>query len=113
MRNDINKQSKRYIKSVKKQMLIPGKIRERIICALNSSVDEYIEKNQSTSIDDLIERFGDPKTIAAEYILSFDHDELTAKIRKSKLVKGTVFAVTVALILAISALLTVIVFQHK
>jgi len=116
MKVDINNAGNGYIRTVRNQMLLPLKMKKRAIYDLSSGVEEYIQNNPKVTIDDLTTHFGNPKTIVGEYILSLDQDELTAEIRKSKIMKKAVFSITVALIMAITAILTtfgVIVYQSK
>jgi uncharacterized membrane protein len=116
MKTDINKQSREYIKTVRNQMLLPSKTKKRALYDLSSGVEEYIQNNPDASIDDLTTHFGNPKTVVGEYILSLDQDELTAEIRKSKIIKRAAISIAVALIVAITAILTtfgIIVYQSK
>jgi uncharacterized membrane protein len=102
-----------YLSSVKRQLTISGEMAKKLLNDLSGSVDEYTHDNSSATMDDLIERFGDPKRIADEYISALDQDELRAEIKKSRFIKKAIFFIVIALVLAISITFAVLIEQRK
>ena len=108
-----NKCGAEYLSSVKRQLTIPSEMAKKLLNDLSRSIGEYIHDNPSATMDDLIERFGDPKIIADEYISALDRDELKTEIKKSRFIKRIILAIAVAFILTVTITAIVAIIQSK
>jgi hypothetical protein len=109
----INKQGILYIQAVKKQLPIPNGMSKKLLDELGGSVDEYVQDNPNATMDELAARFGDPETIADEYISALDKDRLKAEIKKSRLIKRAIITIAIVLIIAILTTFTVKIIQSE
>jgi len=108
-----NRLSMGYIKSVKKKLPIPGKMAKKLLGDLGNSVDEYIQSNPSVSMDEIVKRFGEPESIANEYISALDQEKLKEEIKKSRFIKRAVLIVSAVLITAIIVTFAIIISQSE
>ncbi|MBR3844406.1 MAG: hypothetical protein IKM39_02745 [Clostridia bacterium] len=68
---------------------------------MEGDAEEFLDTNPDASVQDLMERFGDPSLLAHSYIDSLDADELNKQIQKSKIVKRIVLFTCLVILLAV------------
>ena len=72
---------RRYLKNVKSSLPCSFSAKAAFISMLKAQISDFIDKFPDSSINDVINQFGTPETIASE----FDVDDYTAAIKKYKI----------------------------
>lgn len=92
-----------YIKQSGKNC--PLSFRKKLTADLSNSIYEYLEENQSATLEDITDRFGSPEQFADEYILAMDETSRKNALHKAKWNKCCILigVAAVVLILAITA----------
>ncbi|MBQ3016021.1 MAG: hypothetical protein IJD79_04495 [Clostridia bacterium] len=102
MNKAIKAEVRAYLRKIRKALPGSFNTKQAVASTLKSQIENYIEDNPDATIDDVIERFGTPETIANE----FDVTEFSAEIKKYKL-KVLVLSIVSILILSVCIILTV------
>lgn len=93
----LTKELKKYYRDVKDHLICDNKTKQRIIASLKEDISIKLETCSISSIDDIIEIFGTPEQIAANYRI-----EDFIKINNTKRV------ITKAVIIALSIIVLII-----
>ena len=102
MNKAIKAEVRAYLRKIRKALPGSFNTKQAVASTLKSQIENYIEENPDATIDDVIERFGTPETIANE----FDVTEFGAEIKKYKL-KVLVLSIVSILTLSVCIILTV------
>ena len=68
-----------YLKDIKRNMICSNSIKKLFIKDFKNRIDEFIDENPNTSIDDIINNFGNPEDIVRSF-----NDELEYYKNKSR-----------------------------
>lgn len=68
-----------YLKDIKRNMICSNSIKKLFIKDFKNRIDEYLDENPNTSIDDIINNFGNPEDIVRSF-----NDELEYYKNKSR-----------------------------
>lgn len=90
------KEIKKYFHKIRVSLICDLKTKNKIMKDLKNDVEEYLEQNPDSSLENVIEHFGKPETIAEEFAISSGIDY----IKKSRIHKTVKIAVIVLLVLA-------------
>lgn len=93
----LTKELKKYYSDVKDHLICDNKTKQRIIASLKEDISIKLETCSISSIDDIIEIFGTPKQIAANY-----------RIEDFKKFNNTKRVITKAVIIALSIIVLII-----
>lgn len=102
MNKAIKAEVRAYLRKVRKALPGSFNTKRAVASTLKSQIESYIEENPDATIDDVIERFGTPETIANE----FDVTEFSAEIKKYKL-KTLILSVLAVVLIALCVWLTI------
>ncbi len=91
------KELKKYLRRIKGALVCNFKTKRKILKDLKNNVEEYLEQNPDSSLEDLMEYFGKPESIAEEFAVSAGIDY----IKKTKVHKMIKLIVIILLILAL------------
>lgn len=94
-----NKNAFRYLKSLKKQILCPSSIRNKIISDFTENLAFFIDENPNASYEELVKHFGSPEEVSNSFLLSIDTDELTLRMEKTQKKKHIVLITCIIAIL--------------
>ena len=103
----MNKICKQYITDVKSFFPIIGKEERKYIKKFTNEVENFCEEEDVTSKEVLYQNFGIPNSIANMYYTSMDIDFLIKRIRITKYVKRTVFALLFTALVIATACCTI------
>lgn len=93
----LTKELKKYYRDVKDHLICDNKTKQRIIASLKEDISIKLETCSISSIDDIIEIFGTPEQIAANY-----------RIEDFKKINNTKRVITKAVIIALSIIVLII-----
>lgn len=102
MNKAIKAEVRAYLRKIRKALPGSFNTKRAVASTLKSQIENYIEDNPDATIDDVIERFGTPETIANE----FDVTEFGAEIKKYKL-KTLILSVLAVVLIALCLWLTI------
>lgn len=102
MNKAIKAEVRAYLRKIRKALPGSFNTKQAVASTLKSQIESYIEENPDATIDDVIERFGTPETIANE----FDVTEFSAEIKKYKL-KTLILSVLAVVLIALCLWLTI------
>lgn len=96
--NITEKEIKKYFSKIRRALVCDFKTKSKILKDLRNEVEEYLERNPDSSLENIIDHFGTPDAIAEEFAISAGTDY----IKKYKVHK------TIKLIVIIVLLLTLV-----
>lgn len=99
----LNKLCKKYISSVKSLFPILGREERKYIKNLKSEIENFIEDNEITAMEELFQKYGSPNEIISNYYSEMSLDNMLKKINKKRLLK---IIVTVFIIILLIVLIT-------
>jgi uncharacterized membrane protein len=99
MKKNINRQLKRYFKSIRSFIPLNDTESRKFIRDLRSSVSDFSEDNENISFEDITKRFGMPQDIAFEYLESLDTDDLYRKLNIAGIIKIAAYLMIAAVII--------------
>lgn len=103
---------RQYINNIKRLLPIYRNSEKKFICVLQSAVCEFSENEDCVTYDALVEKFGEPTAVVAEYLEALDSDELQARIRSSRYTK-TAAVVFLILITCCASLFSYVIYKSK
>lgn len=95
MKNLVSKDLRLYFKQIKSLLPLYGKQERRFLENFKEDVEDYIERNQDATIDDVISEFGEATYIAASYIESLESEDLNKRLSLKKMFWYMILAVIV------------------
>ena len=93
MKNLVSKDLRLYFKQIKSLLPLYGKQERRFLENFKEDVEDYIERNQDATIDDVISEFGEATYIAASYIESLESEDLNKRLSLKKMFWYMILAV--------------------
>lgn len=90
---------KKYYRRTSRLLKCPQKTRQRLMCELQSSVDEFLEDNPDAAPSDIVQHIGTPDQIAQDYLTSLDESELQAQISRVRTTRRVLVVIAIALII--------------
>lgn len=103
-KSDINK----YLKSIKKELLISQGIKHAYISELKIRINEFLHQHGELTFDILCKEFGSPKEIADSFFDKEDIDALKKKAKRYNIIKWLVTVLSIALVLSIIFMIIII-----
>lgn len=95
--NSSSSAMKQYIKDVRTVLPCYGKQERAFIKYLKQQLTDHIEENPSITYDDLIQKFGHPANLIADYYQSSDEDLLVHRLK----IRKYFYSVIIACVLAV------------
>ena len=97
-----SKALRRYCREIRKELPGGRNMRRLVLGKLTAAVEEYLKEKPDAGYDELVMRFGDPKTIAASCVEEMDTTEIlcTIALRKRILTVATAAALVALLLWA-------------
>ncbi len=88
-----NAASRRYLRAVRR--LLPGSrgMKNAIMARISSSVDDYLEQAPDAGVDQIADRFGDPRSVAVACLDNVDTAELLKDLHVRRRIVTAVMAV--------------------
>lgn len=88
-----NAASRRYLRAVRR--LLPGSrgMKNAIMARISSSVDDYLEQVPDAGVDQIADRFGDPRSVAVACLDNVDTAELLKDLHVRRRIVTAVMAV--------------------
>ena len=94
MNKQLKKDINQYIKEIKQNIICDFKTRKKFISDIKNSIYDFVECENSTSIDDVYHHFGTPQQIAKEFILNADVKKIKRRMNFTKVVfVGVIIAI--------------------
>ena len=101
--DDILKASvKKYIKQIRSLLLCDAKTSKCFLSDFENDIVNYIKDTNAKSIDDVIEKFGDPESVARSFLETAN----IQKIRKRMRIKNIILSAIIAVVLIWAGCLT-------
>ena len=110
MNKQLKKDINQYIKEIKQNIICDFKTRKKFISDIKNSIYDFVECENSTSIDDVYHHFGTPQQIAKEFFVNADVKKIKRRMNFTKVVFVGVF---VALLMFGTALVIELVDAHS
>lgn len=95
--NSSSSAMKQYLKDVRTVLPCYGKQERAFIKYLKQQLTDHIEENPSITYDDLIQKFGHPANLIADYYQSSDEDLLVHRLK----IRKYFYSVIIACVLAV------------
>ena len=83
----MNKDSKKFIKYVKRIIPIHSKDKREFILLLSQRIKEFSNDLERCTYQDIVNEFGTPNEVAGSYIENMESNELIKKLNRKKLLK--------------------------
>ena len=83
----MNKDSKKFIKYVKRTIPIHSKDKREFILLLTQRIKEFSDDLERCTYQDIVNEFGTPNEVAGSYIENMESNELIKKLNRKKLLK--------------------------
>ncbi len=83
----MNKDSKKFIKYVKRIIPIHSKDKREFILLLTQRIKEFSDDLERCTYQDIVNEFGTPNEVAGSYIENMESNELIKKLNRKKLLK--------------------------
>lgn len=83
----MNKDSKKFIKYVKRIIPIHSKDKREFILLLSQRIKEFSDDLERCTYQDIVNEFGTPNEVAGSYIENMESNELIKKLNRKKLFK--------------------------
>lgn len=80
-----NKDSKKFIKYVKRIIPIHSKDKREFILLLSQRIKEFSDDLERCTYQDIVNEFGTPNEVAGSYIENMESNELIKKLNRKKL----------------------------
>lgn len=77
-----------YYKRVEKALPVSAKDKKKIMVGLQNGIEEYLEDHPEATLEDVQNHFGEPDSIAAEYLPELKPEELKHFARRKKVIIG-------------------------
>ena len=115
MKNKVLKRKvKKYIRHIKSAFPIMKTQEKTFIKALTDDIEGFIEENPQCTIEDVIDRFGEPKNIAEDYLVQLDTSRLSDELMTSCATKQLLKVIlTIAIFLGIISTILVYIGYQK
>ena len=95
----MNKDSKKFIKYVKRIIPIHSKDKREFILLLSQRIKEFSDDLERCTYQDIVNEFGTPNEVAGSYIENMESNELIKKLNRKKLFKYFLLTLSVRNIL--------------
>lgn len=86
---------KKYLKQIKALLICDAKTAKCFLSDFENDIVNYIEDTNANSIDDVIEKFGEPESVARSFLETAD----IQKIRKRMRIKNIILSAIIAAVL--------------
>lgn len=107
MQNDFDKQIKRYIKKIKRNMKLLPNSSKQLMSDIENDIFDFVENENVTDFEKVLQRFGSPREVLTVFTKEEDAQVLLKKLRSRKIFLG----VLIPLLLLLVAVLLVFVFE--
>lgn len=98
----MTKLCKQYLSEVKCFFSVYGKEEKKYLQKLSKSVDEFIEEENITNIEDIYEHFDSPHVVANAYFASIDTADYIQRTRINKWKKIGIVAIIIIALIGVS-----------
>lgn len=110
MKNNIEKDLKKYYHDISKSLTFNRKKKQNIINTIKMNIKSYRENNPNANIDEIINYFGTPNDIAESYYDTETAGDISTRIKLSrKILICTVSALTLVLLIYIVIVVTALI----
>lgn len=109
----MNKVCKQYIEDVKSLFPIMGKNERKYINKLKTDIEDFFEDSRLKTKEDLYKSYALPNDVVNNYYSSISTEDLIKKIKISKYIKRFLIILTVVVLIVVSILSTMFVFDHQ
>ncbi len=102
MQNDFDKQIKRYIKKIKRNMKLLPNSSKQLMSDIENDIFDFVENENVTDFEKVLQRFGSPRDVLTVFTKEEDAQVLLKKLRSRKILLGVlipVFLLIVSIIL--------------
>ena len=87
LQHNMKKNSKKFIKYVKRIIPIHSKDKREFILLLSQRIKEFSDDLERCTYQDIVNEFGTPNEVAGSYIENMESNELIKKLNRKKLFK--------------------------
>lgn len=108
MEKTLDKQIDRYLKKVKKYLVMKPQKKKEYITELRSEIETYVEENEITNIKDIVWHFGEPADCAKR---NFSSEELNYIHKRLKIKKIVVCICVISVIICFVFLYAVFAYE--
>lgn len=102
--NDRNRQLKQYYRAIRNWLPGSAKQNKLILEKICDRIDAYAEENPEAGVDEIKQRFGTPRQIAAACVDEMGMEELLDHLRTRKKVSGIIRNVVICLLVVMALL---------
>ena len=104
MQNDFDKQIKRYIKKIKRNMKLLPNSNKQLMSDIENDIFDFIENENVTDFEKVVQRFGSPRDVLKVFANEEDMQILLKKLRNSKILSGVVLALFLVILTIVVAI---------
>ena len=104
MQNDFDKQIKRYIKKIKRNMKLLPNSNKQLMSDIENDIFDFIENENVTDFEKVVQRFGSAKDVLSVFAGEEDAQLVLKKLRNRKIL----LAVLIPMLLCVFAFLLVL-----
>lgn len=108
-----NAGKKRYMRQVRSCLPCNGKKKRKLLDRLREELDGYLAENPEAGMEELRQRFGEPRQIAASYVAEMDMPELLRSLRFRRRIVSIAAAVAIGILLMWAAVVTTALVEHR
>ncbi len=109
----MNTLCKQYIRNVKALFPSIRKSERDYLKKLEQNLVEYCEENDFSTLEDLYKDFGTPADVINSYYSTIDMDDLCKQIQISKMIKSTLIALMISVLVATVTYCTVLYGEYQ
>ncbi len=108
MKNTLTVECNSYLKEIKKELSCNHSTKTAFIRNIKENIHDYTLDNPTTTIEEIIDVFGNPKEIAKNFGNYYTDD---LKIKASKIFRYRVICLSLSFLLVLSVIITIIILQ--
>lgn len=102
--NDMNPATKEYLKQVRGLFPLWGRAEQQYIKGLAVAIEDYFGDCPPESVEEIWNSFDPPQDVAKEYLTRTDINDASRRVRNQRLVRRTVYTLTVLVLLTVITL---------
>lgn len=93
---------KEYLSKLKRRSALPHNYLKSLAEGMEKQIGQYLYENPNASMEQLVQVFGKPEDVTAEYAGSLDQEQLARYAKRRNIMIGAVLAIAILSILALS-----------
>ena len=97
-----NKDIDKYLCDISALIPVSNNSKKRFLKDMRASIDAYVEEISSSSIEDIYKEFGNPTSVAFDFIDSMDTDTLLKQLSLAQIIRRVLTAILIIAFLSLA-----------